>query len=390
MGRYIIENPEPPGAIDQLRGNINRLGNFYFQNKMAELERRRKREDELELLREKAKIERESSPFSGILEGGKASEALGNLSEGASPEQRIVLKDLASRISQKALGRLAPIGTAAVQPDIQLSQTPNLPMSPTITLSPMGQPVFEGSEIPESTTYKRTKFGDLEPETVKTISPQAEEYKFGMKRIENLGEIPPDKAGLVTLADTSIANVDKAINALFPKGGASSFKRGVAFGSNMPSPNMPFVGPILPKMTLIGRTTAMQDTFRWITTALTGRKLIETGVAARPDETETLRQAFAPSITSDPQSALNGLNELKQFYVDFKYNISTKGIDELRVMYPGFDKFMESQGIDTGKLNPVFGNQQSQRINVISPDGQEGDIPYEQLEEALRSGYRRR
>ncbi len=74
MGRYIIDNPEPPGAMEQLRGNVNRLGQTMLQLKMAEIERKRKLEeenisrqqkfqDEVSLLREKSKMEQESPVF---------------------------------------------------------------------------------------------------------------------------------------------------------------------------------------------------------------------------------------------------------------------------------------------------------------------------------------
>ena len=56
--------------------------------------------------------------------------------------------------------------------------------------------------------------------------------------------------------------------------------------------------------------------------ALSGRQLIQTGVAARPEETQRLIQQFAPNLFSNPKSALNGLNELEVFYKNYRFQVS--------------------------------------------------------------------
>ena len=60
--------------------------------------------------------------------------------------------------------------------------------------------------------------------------------------------------------------------------------------------------------------------------ALSGRQLIQTGVAARPEETQRLIQQFAPNLFSNPKSALKGLNELEDFYKNYRQTLKGKGI----------------------------------------------------------------
>src|SRR3990167_1505064 len=63
LGRYVIDNPELPTAWQGLASSVGTIGNVYMQKKMAEMERKKKFEDEIQLLREKSKIEQESPLF---------------------------------------------------------------------------------------------------------------------------------------------------------------------------------------------------------------------------------------------------------------------------------------------------------------------------------------
>jgi len=108
------------------------------------------------------------------------------------------------------------------------------------------------------------------------------------------------------LAKESIQNIQDIKKILFPTGKARPFKRTTAFASNLPECSL----PILPSR---GWDKAEQDVFRKMGAALSGRQLIQTGVAARPEETQKLISQFAPSVGSNPEAALAGLNELENF-----------------------------------------------------------------------------
>ena len=159
------------------------------------------------------------------------------------------------------------------------------------------------------------------------LSPQAQMQQKvkEAKAIELSKGIPADKSGLYNLAKESLTGIDNVINILYPTGEPKSFKRGIAFGSNLPAISLPFIGPITPKMSPI-RSAQMQDVFRDTGAALAGRQLIQTGVAARPDETENLRNQFAASLTSNPKATLEGLRKLKTFYKNYIYILETKGL----------------------------------------------------------------
>lgn len=163
--------------------------------------------------------------------------------------------------------------------------------------------------------------------------------------------IPADKAGLYNLAKESLSGIDNAIKILYPTGEPRSFKRGIAFGSNLPAINIPFVGPITPKMSPI-RSAEMQDVFRDTGAALAGRQLIQTGVAARPDETENLRNQFAASLTSNPKSTLEGLRKLKTFYKNYIYILETKGLMDAQEWAKSQSTLQEEYG-DIGRTNKL-------------------------------------
>lgn len=131
-----------------------------------------------------------------------------------------------------------------------------------------------------------------------------------LKEKEIIQGVSGEVGGRIALAKESIKNIQDVKNILFPTGKSESFKRRIAFGSNLP-------GGTLPILAQRGWRQEEQDVFRKMGAALSGRQLIQTGVAARPEETAKLVAQFAPSVGSNPQAALNGLNELEEFYKSY-------------------------------------------------------------------------
>lgn len=145
------------------------------------------------------------------------------------------------------------------------------------------------------------------------------------KQIELAKGIPTAESGKVALAKESIRNIEDVKGMLFsqklPTGeyDPSSYKRGTAYGSNITFGQL----PIIPSNT--GFYTP-QTIFRKMGASLSGRQLIQTGVAARPEETAKLVGQFAPSGLMSSKAALEGLNELQEFYRDYLYIVETKGL----------------------------------------------------------------
>ncbi len=135
-------------------------------------------------------------------------------------------------------------------------------------------------------------------------------FKEGLKsEKEGKKEIRAADVGRDVLAEESIVGIKTVRKLLFPKDTVKSFKRGAALKSKIP---------------LIGAAPFSfegQEIRRLMRTAIAGRQLIQTGVAARPDEVELLVDNFIAGATSNPRSAYNALNQLETFYKNYRAGI---------------------------------------------------------------------
>lgn len=189
--------------------------------------------------------------------------------------------------------------------------------------------------------------------------------------------IPADKAGLYGLSKESIGNIDKIVDTLFPnkeaktlEERAKSFDRGAAFQSNTPNLKLPLGMQIGPDFIA---TEKGQDVYRWASTAVSAKQLIQTGVAARPDETRKLVQAYIPSGVSSSKSSLKGLKELQDFYVTFNNDLKNLGTNELESKYPGVREYLKnSTQSESDNNSPSF-----QRFTV---DGVVYNIPADKVD----------
>lgn len=155
--------------------------------------------------------------------------------------------------------------------------------------------------------------GSFDPTTGEaklTIGETAESKLEQEKKKEIIKGVSGEVGGRVALAKEGIKNIQDIRKILFPTGEAKSFKRTTAFASNLPGGTL----PLLPQR---GWGKAEQEVFRKMGAALSGRQLIQTGVAARPEETARLIAQFAPSLGSNPEAAFNALTELEDFYKSY-------------------------------------------------------------------------
>lgn len=137
--------------------------------------------------------------------------------------------------------------------------------------------------------------------------------------MEGVGE---GQAGRVALAKESIQDIQDVMKTLYPDGTPRSFRRDVATFSNIPR--------FGPKGFQTGKALAFnkdsQNVFRKMGKSLSGRKLIITGVAGRPDETADLVEQFAANAFSDPSAAFDSLNELVNFYKSYLTEVDPSGL----------------------------------------------------------------
>lgn len=217
------------------------------------------------------------------------------------------------------------LGGAPQAPSQQPEQTPssaNIPM------------VMTGANIGGATMAKdplAMKAAELAMANQAAIEKTRQE-----KGIEGAG---PDITGRVTLAKEALRSIADVKKRMFPDGTPQSFNRMLAFASNLPRISVPFTkistpsarpdNPFDPRDDK-GASNA-QNVNREMGTALSGRQLIQTGVAARPEETQALVDQFAPKLTSAAESALNGLNQLERFYTEFLQGVDPQGVKGVNV-----------------------------------------------------------
>lgn len=181
-----------------------------------------------------------------------------------------------------------------------------------------GSPVL-GRQPNGGMSLEPTKF-DAFGRPKEFIDPQQESDKL---RNQEIIKGPAEGAvGKIALARESLKNLGDIENKLYPNG---NLNRELALRSNMPGVSLPFLGRLTPQVspdnpidpTDDTKAGTAQDIFREMSSALSGRQLIQTGVAARPEETAKLVAQFAPGVFSNSDSSKRGLHQLKDFYGDY-------------------------------------------------------------------------
>ena len=247
-------------------------------------------------------------------------------------EQRVAGEEMAQK--QNLLGFAGMTEGKIVQAQPNETGAFNIPnmgwfkKAPSAEMDIINRIISQGGQTPNlmGQDWKMNKI-DLGPVTLERTPTEEEAQqtisrKVQEKQAEELAKgIPTSEAGRISLAKESIKNIQDVKKYLFPTGKASSFKRTTAFASNLPGGSL----PLLPQR---GWGKAEQEVFRKMGASLSGRQLIQTGVAARPEETQKLVSQFAPSVGSNPEAALAGLNELEDFYKDYIKTVKTRGINQ--------------------------------------------------------------
>ena|SRR3990167_2415213 len=246
---------------------------------------------------------------------------------------------------------------------------------PNISFGGQQQNMFQAQG--QMQDYQMVPAGDLDafgnPKMKIDLSPEAAlRQKIAETKASELAKgVPTAESGKVALARESIKNIQDVKNILFPSGEAKSFKRNIAYGSNLPGGQYPLLPSVLPF------AKNPQNVFRKVGAALSGRQLIQTGVAARPEETAKLMSQFAPNFFSDSDAAFDGLNELEKFYNDYLYIVETKGLQSAdewaKSKNINQQQLPRKQGISQQKI-PKY-NQQTQKLQQNKKTGEYRVVP---------------
>lgn len=188
-------------------------------------------------------------------------------------------------------------------------------------------PRFQPGQLQRTSVMQRTPVGSTSYDDIGTELEK-------QKALEGIKGTSGEVGGRVALARESLNEIKNIKDALFPTGKPESFDRSLAAGANIRAAvPIPFANKVLPAATPNVPFTKADDPFvnksqdlaRRLGTVLSGRQLIQTGVAARPEETERLIEQFAPNVWSGNRSALNALNQLEKFYYDYLQTIDPSG-----------------------------------------------------------------
>lgn len=289
-GRYFDD--EPSARVDimnNLRGNVQNIGQLMIQKKMQEKQRQQELQDAVKKVVLESQLKRMRLKPGANLEDVVSGQDGLNLSqfEPYNPLEALLGGGQPNTQAGDISGRLGQTGQPTTTPGFRLKG---------FTTDEEGNLKYNIESIQTEEEFQQDLTRKMKEEKQKEI----------IKGVS--GEV----GGRVALAKESIKNIQDIKKILFPTGEVKSFKRGIAAGSNIPGATAPLIGALIPEKMPFNR--AMQDVYRKMGAAISGRQLIQTGVAARPEETAKLISQFAPNLFSNPEAALQGLNELEDFY----------------------------------------------------------------------------
>ena len=341
---FIIDNPEPPTAWEGLSSSLGSLGNLYFQKKMAEMERKKNFEDEIQLLREKSRIEQESPLFKA--------------------EQRAKVLGIASQMNIDPREASSMIG---YNPD-ELFQPAQ---ASSILPQPMEKPVFGGGvQLPAQPKlggqsnlmvkdYEQ-KMGRLQPKNIIDVDAMTQE--------KTLEKAVSEAVPAIQKANTLDAYVDN-IESMWLK--TNPREKG--------SLALPVFGAMDWLKAQTQETEEDINTKAYIdlvnaTRALPARAFGDVGNLSEYEQ-KAVKGGLASAIFDIKKTGKLKFDNLRKIVADIK-KARKQGM-----------KLEEYQT----KTVPVFGSagQKQGSIRVVAPDGRTGTIPANQLEEALSSGYRK-
>lgn len=307
----------PGGGWQAANQGLSDIGAGLGQWARQQQQRQNELQDAITLFKMKSQIENEANPFSRVKE---------NIGLAANLDQIGALTPELESVLLGGVPGYAPRGGFPTPGNFG-----NTPQFNPATMNKVDQFLSTGMPKGLSLTSKG-QFGATQPFSANDYEMVATEFSASgrpkgfkkeltreaesrqkeeeLKQKEIIQGVSGDIGGRLTLAKESIKNIDDIRKILFPGGTPESFKRTTAFASNLPLGAL----PIFPQRTW-GK--AEQDVFRKMGVALSGRQLIQTGVAARPEETSRLIAQFAPSVGSNPDAAWNALNELEDFYKSY-------------------------------------------------------------------------
>lgn len=177
------------------------------------------------------------------------------------------------------------------------------------------------------TTYKNPGYSD-------EINKLRNDAAIDKKSMQGAGP----EAGKLTLAEEAVKNIRDMRKMLFPGGDSASFQRQAAYSMKP----WPFNKPI-------PNSYEGQTLFRKSGASISGRQLLQTGVAARPEEHEELGRQFIADAFSNPRAAYDSLDELESFYNSYMQKADPSGLFHGQQRADTANDASRGGGIDIGE-----------------------------------------
>lgn len=207
--------------------------------------------------------------------------------------------------------------------------------------------------------------------------------------------IPAAEMGRAVLAEKAISDIGAVRSLMFPKGTKESYKSGLAAASNVPMNRFPGIGLVVP--TAMPFNKDAQTVARKMQDAITGKVLIQTGVAARPEEVQAERDKYIPTFASHGDSVWDSFNELQQFYSVYNQGLKSghiswkEGAGIIPLTQEGerikqmllSDRQQQQQG---GAGSMLQGS--GQWVVMVKPNGEKVEVSADSVQEALAAGYK--
>lgn len=155
--------------------------------------------------------------------------------------------------------------------------------------------------------------------------PTEEEFQQGLQRklqeqqaLESQKGLSIETGGKLAMVSQAKKDIQEVRDMLFPEGTAKSFKRGLAFVSNLPGSRAPLIGAIIPQALPYAPWWAKaseqgQKIYSRLQNAVAAKLRVETGAQANPSEVENILRRFGITSASSPQAAWDALQRLEDF-----------------------------------------------------------------------------
>ena len=205
---------------------------------------------------------------------------------------------LKANMQKELMSSMMPQGTTSE--DVEMSLTPSGPSYKFLSPYEKKTRILNVQEA-EKKAFEATPAGEQE------------------KAIREKKGLSIETGGKLAMVKQAKLDIQEVRDMLFPDKTPKSFKRGLAFASNLPASRFPVLGAVIPQALPFHEKG--QKIYSRLQNAVAAKLRVETGAQANPSEVENILARFGVTSFSDPKAAMDALNRLENF-MDETINIT--------------------------------------------------------------------